>query len=232
VRTWYIPHHGVYHNNKPGKLRVVFDCSARYKGTCLNNHLIPGPDVTNSLIGVLLRFRREAIAIQGDIQSMFHQVEVPPKDRDLLRFLWWKKNSLENDLESYWMCVYLFGTVSLPSSANFALKQTALDHEKVYSLKAIDTIQNCFYVDDCLTSVPMAKEAAALQYEICQLLNKSGFKIMKWTSKSRQVIESIPPQERSKKLKDLNLSSDRLPKEQSIGLQWDAETDTLISKPK
>jgi len=102
-RTWYIPHHGVYHNNKPGKLRVVFDCSARYKGTCLNDHLIPGPDITNSLIGVLLRFRREAIAIQGDIQSMFHQVEVPPKDRDLLRFLWWKDNSLENVLESYRM---------------------------------------------------------------------------------------------------------------------------------
>ncbi len=22
---WYVPHHGVYHSKKPGKLRVVFD---------------------------------------------------------------------------------------------------------------------------------------------------------------------------------------------------------------
>ena len=25
---WYIPYHGVYHPAKPGKIRVVFDCSA------------------------------------------------------------------------------------------------------------------------------------------------------------------------------------------------------------
>ena len=28
---WYIPHHGVYHPHKPGKIRVVFDCSAKYR---------------------------------------------------------------------------------------------------------------------------------------------------------------------------------------------------------
>ena len=29
-KTWYIPHHGVVHPAKPGKIRVVFDCSAKY----------------------------------------------------------------------------------------------------------------------------------------------------------------------------------------------------------
>ena len=77
-KTWYIPHNGVYHNNKPSKLRVVFDCSARYKGTCLNDHLLPGPDITNSLIGVLLRFRRVLIGFQGNIKDMFYQVQAPP----------------------------------------------------------------------------------------------------------------------------------------------------------
>nr|XP_046184366.1 uncharacterized protein LOC124013855 [Oncorhynchus gorbuscha] len=28
--AWYIPHHGVYHPQKPGKIRVVFDCSAKF----------------------------------------------------------------------------------------------------------------------------------------------------------------------------------------------------------
>ena len=43
--SWYIPHHGVYHPKKPNKVRVVFDCSARYQGTCLNDHLLQGPDL-------------------------------------------------------------------------------------------------------------------------------------------------------------------------------------------
>lgn len=40
---WYIPHHGVYHPQKK-KLRVVFDCSAKYGGTSLNDQLLQGPD--------------------------------------------------------------------------------------------------------------------------------------------------------------------------------------------
>ena len=43
-------------------------------------------------------------------------------------------------------------------------------------------------------------------------------------------MESVPPQERSKKLKDLNLSCDPLPKEQSLGLLWDVETDMFVSR--
>lgn len=46
-----------------------------------------GPDLTNSLIDVLLRFRQESIALMADIEGMFHQVRVPMADRRLLRFL-------------------------------------------------------------------------------------------------------------------------------------------------
>lgn len=41
-RVWYLPHHGVYHPKKK-KLRVVFDCAARYQGTSLNEQLLQGP---------------------------------------------------------------------------------------------------------------------------------------------------------------------------------------------
>ena len=87
---WYLPHHGVYHPKKPGKIRVVFDCSAKYEDHSLNQHLLQGPDLTNSLIGVLCRFRQEPVAFACDIEGMFHQVRVNEEDRDYLRFLWWE----------------------------------------------------------------------------------------------------------------------------------------------
>lgn len=39
---WYVPHFGVYHPKKQDKIRVVFDCSAKYKETSLNDHLLQG----------------------------------------------------------------------------------------------------------------------------------------------------------------------------------------------
>jgi len=87
-KVWYIPHHGVYHPRK-GKLRVVFNCGAIYEGTSLNCQLLQGPDLTNTLIGVLIRFRQEPIAVMADIQAMFHQVHFSEGYINFLRFLWW-----------------------------------------------------------------------------------------------------------------------------------------------
>ena len=67
---WYIAHHGVYHPKK-NKIRVVFDCSARFKGTSLNDHLLSEPDLTNNLVGVLCRFRRYPYAIICDVERCF-----------------------------------------------------------------------------------------------------------------------------------------------------------------
>ena len=72
-RTWYIPHHGVWEETK-NKYRVVFDCSARFHSRSLNDELLQGPDLTNLLVGVLLRFRRGKYGFMGDIEAMFHQV--------------------------------------------------------------------------------------------------------------------------------------------------------------
>ena len=83
-KVWFIPHHGIYHHKKPDKICVVFNCSAQFHGTSLNNELFQGPDLTNSLVGVLIRFRQDPVAVMGDVQSMFHQVHIPEEDRDLL----------------------------------------------------------------------------------------------------------------------------------------------------
>ena len=80
-KTWYLPHHGVYHPHKPTRIRVVFDCSCSYKGASLNEELLQGPNLTNSLVGVLTRFRLEPVAIMADIEAMFYQVHRPENQR-------------------------------------------------------------------------------------------------------------------------------------------------------
>ena len=64
-KTWYIPHHGVYHPSKPGKIRVVFDCSAEFQGKSINRELLSGPDLTNQVIGIMTRFREEKMVIRS-----------------------------------------------------------------------------------------------------------------------------------------------------------------------
>ena len=68
---WYIPHHGVYHPAKSGKIKVIFECNAEYLGYTLNKQLMPGPDLTNQIVGVLISFREEQVAFMGDIEAMF-----------------------------------------------------------------------------------------------------------------------------------------------------------------
>ena len=88
-RVWYLPHHPVINPNKPGKLRVAFDCAAKFQGISLNSQLLQGPDFNNSLVGVVIRFRQEQVALVADVEAMFHQVRVLEIDCDALRFLWW-----------------------------------------------------------------------------------------------------------------------------------------------
>ena len=46
--TWYVPHHGVCHPEKLGKIYIVFDCTAKHKGIALNDLLLQGPDIQTS----------------------------------------------------------------------------------------------------------------------------------------------------------------------------------------
>ena len=92
--TWYIPHHPVFHPRKPGKTRIVFDCSATFEGMSLNNYIHQGPNLASHIYNVLSKFREFPIAFTGDIQGMYNQVRVESKHRDCLRFLWFENNDI------------------------------------------------------------------------------------------------------------------------------------------
>ena len=225
--TWFLPHHPVSNPNKPGKVRVVFDAAARFSGTSLNEQLMQGPNLTNDLSGVLIRFREEEIAFSADIEGMFYQTRVSPSDKDSLRFLWWPKG-IDEPPEEYKMLVHIFGAKSSPCCANKALSMTAQDNEENYPPEVIRTVRRNFYVDDVLKSVPNIDQAVPLASDLMKLLREGGFRLTKFASNSRELLASIPPASRANPKLDLDL--DQLPLERALGVYWDAQTDTFKFK--
>ncbi|XP_075261127.1 uncharacterized protein LOC142352857 [Convolutriloba macropyga] len=72
-RVWYLPHHPVTNPNKPGKVRRVSNAASVFKGNSLNSNLLTGPVLINNLVGLLLRFRENPVAVSADIEAMFMQ---------------------------------------------------------------------------------------------------------------------------------------------------------------
>ena len=90
-RTWYLPHHSVYHPHKLNKLRVVFVCSAELNGISINKELLPGPDLANKLVGVLTKFRVNKVEFMADIKKMYFQIFVAEEHKVCFDFYGGKK---------------------------------------------------------------------------------------------------------------------------------------------
>ena len=174
-RVWYLPHHSVITEKKPDKVRVVYDCACTFHGESLNDPCLQGPDLVNNLVHVLLRFRLHKYAIQADIEAMYNQIRIPPNDPDALRFLW----NCDNELTHFRMTSYLFGGIWWSSSSTYALRRTIQDSDNVHPLVK-DTVENSFYVDDCLKSVAQREQAEVIIKNTPEVLKEGGFNLLKF----------------------------------------------------
>ena len=230
---WYIPHHGVIHPAKPGKLRVVFDASANFQGQSLNSHLLQGPDLINNLTGVLCRFRKEPVAVSCDIQGMFHQFKVDVLDRDYLRFLWF---DCKGNIVDYRMTGHIFGATSSPGCANFGLKHVAQEFSAEFP-KAAAFIQNDFYVDDGLISLSNRDEAMKLMTDTVELCSRRGLKLHKFVSNDQFITKSLKcttldPPKTKYTLPSSELSTEKsMSVSKALGIHWDTSGDFLGFAP-
>ena len=222
-RIRYIPHHCIMGESK---FRVVFDCSARCNGESLNDKLLRGPDLTNTVVGVLIRFRQHPIAVVADIKGMFSQVMVDENDRDSLRFLWYPDNDLTQNAITYRMRTNVFGAKSSPCCAAFALRRTASENVTGASQDVVDAVLRNIYVDDMCVSCITEKDASDLVTQLCPLLASGGFYLTKFLSNNRTVLEQLSPEDLAG---HVNLSG-KLPVHKTLGVFWDASSDLLKVK--
>ena len=232
LHRWYIPHHGVYSDRKPGKIRVVFDCSARHQGVCINDELLQGPDLLNSLIGVLCRFRQGKIAFSCDVEKMFHQFHVVREHRDYLRFLWWEDGDISKTLRDYRMRVHIFGAVSSPGCANFGLQQVGRDHEDV-DHEAAQFLQHDFYVDDGLHASDDVDTAANILKKAREICEQAKLHLHKIVSNSPELLQQFPESERSSSTtQQIGKADETTTIERILGLQWETSDDAFTFSPE
>ncbi len=231
-RTYYLPHHAVINPKKPSKLRVVFDAAAVYNGDSLNKHLLTGPDLINSLVGVLMRFRCGPVAISADIEGMFHQVFVPPEDCDALRFLWKEDMALPGPPDEYFFLVHIFGARSSPCAANYCLRRCGSDNvNKGFSDQALHAIERSFYVDDMLKSLNTVSIAVEIAKELIALTKSGGMKLTKWASNNAEflaMISELDPELGITTMLDLNLNDKSSGTCRTLGMKCDMKHDMFV----
>ncbi|XP_028419079.1 uncharacterized protein LOC114544723 [Dendronephthya gigantea] len=177
----YTSHHAVLRPEKKSTpVRIVFNSSSVFQGSRLNDYWKKGPDLLNSLFGVVLRFREKEVATSGDISKMYHRVLIPEKDQHVHRFVW-RNLETERKPDVYVKTVLTFGDKPAPAMAQIALQKTVEEKQVDYPQTA-KVIKENSYMDDICDSVGTVEEARQQTNDIDTVLATGGFKVKGWTS--------------------------------------------------
>ena len=147
---WYVPHLSVLNPNKPDKVRRVCNAASKFGGVSFNNNLMAGPDILQSMIGFIFRFREKQIALTADVEAMFLQLKAPPTDCKVLQFLWRENHT--DPISVYEYGRHIFGAKSSPTCVNYDLQQVGRDCGGDNGMVA-SLINRNFHMDDFGKSV-------------------------------------------------------------------------------
>ena len=176
----YVSHHEVVRpDSKSTPVRIVFNTSAKYMGHALNEYWAKGPDLLNSLLGVLIRFRENEVALIGDIKKMYHSVGTTQLEQHTHRFLW-RDMDARKEPDTYVIQRVSFGDRPSGTIATVALRKTAEMAQEKYPQEA-KIIRDNTYMDVIIESVGDRETAESITRNIEKLVDVGGFKIKGWT---------------------------------------------------
>ncbi|KAF2889813.1 hypothetical protein ILUMI_16360, partial [Ignelater luminosus] len=150
-------------------------------GVSLNQCLETGPNLIELIPSILLRFREKEIGVISDIEKAFLQISITPRDRNVLRFLWWNKNNI---IEIYRHTRVVFGVTSSPfilaAIIKLHLERIAQEDQFIHMSDSIKKLFSFFYVDNCVTRVDSVEELYQFKEESKILMREGGFNLRGW----------------------------------------------------
>lgn len=193
----YIPHREVVREDKSTtKLRIVYDASSKQgQEASLNECLLPGPSLLPLIFDILMRFRLRKIALVGDLEKAFLNVEITPEQRDLLRFLWVDDLDAKNPKEIVFRFTRLvFGLVCSPFILNAVLRNHLAKYQAINPQFVLDVIKS-LYVDDYASGRESVQECFDLYQRLKGCFKDGGFNMRKWATNSKELNEKIIQEE-------------------------------------
>ena len=132
-----------------------------------------------------------------------------------MKFLWWENHDVECHPQEFVMCAHVFGGTSSGNCSNYALRRIAVDNEAEFGKAAASTLHNNFYVDDFLKSAGDLNMPNQLVKDVISMCKSGAFDLKKFISNSKELLQSIPEQQRRQGTKDQDLSGD-LPTDKAL----------------
>ena len=175
---------------------------------------MPGADLTNQIVGVLLQFWQKRVPFGADIEAMLYLVRIPPKQRSNLKLLWCKNSNTREEIIDLEISALVFDVTLSPTCSNCTLRLTAAVNERQFGSEASDTLRRNVYVDDLLKSV----KTVTIVSNVTGMCAASGFNLTKFTSNKKEVRMAIPDAKRCKGLKNQDFVSGAFRQEGALGI--------------
>ena len=101
--------------------------------------------------------------------------------------MWWKEGKYDKATQYFCMTSHVFGAKSLACFASFAIICAIYD-----AIKKGNTSRKNFTLMNFFCSTDTINEAITIAHETTKAVVKRGFRLTKWLSNERKVIESFP----------------------------------------
>ena len=115
-----------------------------------------------------------------------------------------------------------FGVSASSFAANMCIKQNAQDLALEYP-QAAKAVEDCFYVDDCLTGADTLQDAIELRRQLQELFIQGDFILHKWHSSKLNVLKDLPDDIKDPHSMLISLDTDTYTK--TLCIEWNATSD-------
>lgn len=215
--SYFLCHHAVFKDSSEStKIRVVFDGSApTSSGYSVNDILLVGPNMQDSLFSILIRARQYKYLLTGDVEKMYRQCLINRGgDRNLQLILW--REDEKRPIKTLRLNTITYGMASSSYLSTRCLWQLG---EECSDPTIKQIIQHDFYIDDLITGASSDSALSHIHKSVSAALQKGCFNLRKFKTNLPSILEST-----------FSSSNDKLVVSESsstLGIGWNPSTDQL-----